>query len=667
MRRVFATAVLAMMMTGTVLAGRGGVMRQILTFETPSDLSTMKIERTDAAGLSDRHFLSGKHSLQWRYRGGESLQLGLEKFYVDNDAATKEYGNPAVSVVVLHLYQEQPQPGKKLRVEFGRSDRQEADCWFDFGLDFSGWRTGWVAYSRDMQGTPHPDMDFIRLKAPEGSEGTLFLDDLIPCVVIDRRHQEPDLQLPFVRYSDEFDNRETLGNPWLTTHLKPDMAKELSAEETAGFRTIERHFDEDFNGENPKMIAPAAVPKQMESIRKAFEEFGIRRSADGVITGRPVFFVINPRMYELVRNGAEISKDFVLVRQYGTMMLRLAQSYRRTSDPEFRRMLGEYFELMVRHLLDQGYVYGSNMGARHIAGYGTREMFGALILMRDLLAEKGLREEIFRMGQWHFDLNSTLDERYYILPNADQFNIDMRSMLISIMMLPDTPEKAARLKAFSAFFNRNLSWETPGWMGGFKPDGMVFHHWGHYPAYVYGAMAGASRICWLLSDTPWAATPEALKTLKKAINAADVYCISDTALALHGRVPFRIMSNSMIAFCARMLGKAGDAQMASLYRRLGGAKAAAEPLFRDVAQAPLPQAGVSPTPRSQTRKSASESERGQTHSKLIPSGKAGCAAGIKGGIPWITQLYGMNLPGPCSFRSKDRSNGPATTGPLKRR
>ena len=162
------------------------MVREIVTFDRESDL-----KKVSAGKLSQRHFLSGKHSLQWDYRAGDTLTFNLDQpFYVDNDTATVEYGNPAVSIIALHLYQEKARPGQKLRVSFGRKGVEKADCYFDFGLDFTGWRSGWISYSRDMQGTPHPEMNQIRMTAPEGAEGSIWIDDLIPCVILDERHQE---------------------------------------------------------------------------------------------------------------------------------------------------------------------------------------------------------------------------------------------------------------------------------------------------------------------------------------------------------------------------------------------------------------------------------------------------------------------------------------------
>ena len=580
----------------SVLLGFAGIMlsgadnspgRQIFSFESPDALTAVRHSGKSSVSRTDRHYRGGKYALSWQYHAGERLTLRGRPFWIDRQTARREMGGEAAGGLVLYLYQERPLPGKTLRVEFCRGAEGKADCWFEIRLDFTGWRGGYVVYERDMQGKPHPEMDHIRFTAPDGT-GELFLDDLMPCIVMDIRLQEPDQTFPFVCRGEPYNLKSAQGNPWLTTHLKPAAAPALTPAELAGFRAAEQHLDEDLNGEGVPVVSAADVPEKLRSLQDSFHRFAIQRHPDGRITGRPVFFGIHSRAYQQVENGGSIAKSFVSSRVYGTFMLTLAQNFRRSTDPGFRKQLGEWYEKMFLHLLDQGYVYGSSLGSRAINGYGTRELFGSFLLMRDFLEEKGYRETVFRMGQWHFDLNASLNEQFYALPNADQFNINMRSMLICILMLPDSPEKAVRLAAFSRFFSRNLGWETPGWMGGFKPDGMVFHHWGHYPSYIFGALSNAARICYFLSGTPWAVAPETLQTLKKAVFAANIYCISDVALPLHGRVPFRPFTNAAVVFAARTLGKAGDGEMAALYRRIGGKRAARDRLFRDVKASPRP-------------------------------------------------------------------------------
>ena len=56
----------------------------------------------------------------------------------------KLYSGSSATITVFsaYVYNERPRPGEALRFEFGRrSNGGKADCWFDFKLGFSGWRT----------------------------------------------------------------------------------------------------------------------------------------------------------------------------------------------------------------------------------------------------------------------------------------------------------------------------------------------------------------------------------------------------------------------------------------------------------------------------------------------------------------------------------------------
>ena len=68
---------------------------------------------------------------------------------------------------------------------------------FPFGINFTGWRAAWVCYERDMQGTPEPGMNELRIVAPD-VKGELFIDHLITASKVDARQQTADVQVPFV-------------------------------------------------------------------------------------------------------------------------------------------------------------------------------------------------------------------------------------------------------------------------------------------------------------------------------------------------------------------------------------------------------------------------------------------------------------------------------------
>ena len=83
-----------------------------------------------------------------------------------------------------------------MRVEFLKDGK--VACYFDYGLDFTGWRGAWIAFDRDMQGKPEEGMDEVRFSVPGANSGTLFFDHVILSSLQDARHHTADMQAPFI-------------------------------------------------------------------------------------------------------------------------------------------------------------------------------------------------------------------------------------------------------------------------------------------------------------------------------------------------------------------------------------------------------------------------------------------------------------------------------------
>lgn len=558
---------------------------RVLDFEKDEVLQSIK--GAGQVSLSDRHMLGGRRSLRWDFKPGDTLEIALPPWYLNNAEATKKYGTEARTVLILNVYNEKELPGAALRLDFGRRGEAKADCGFNFFLHFTGWRPAWVVYSRDMEGAPREDMNLIRFTAPAGlPAGTLYFDNLIPGVLSNERHQERDLQVPNVRVGVE---AEYKSDPLDLMNLKVPAPAALKEADLAGIRRIESRLGELLlAGVKDGNLGGGDLKTDFNKLKKSFAETGVKRHPDGRVTGRPLMYGILGRQYEFVPDRKDQLRDFYDLHNYGSLMFRIAKLYRAADEPAVKNELKTMYLVMLDHLLDQGYSYGSSMGSRALVGYNSRELFFSFLLMRDVLCAEKRNHEIFRLGLWHCDLNSCLDPKYYTLPNADYFNILARSALISILMLDDTPEKVGYLAAFSKFCSRNLGWETPGWMGGIKPDGCAFHHWGHYPSYFFGGMNGGTIILFAYAGSPWELSPGAAANLKRALQAAFIYGNPALAVSLEGRVPFRKLSiDGMIRECFKLYGLTGDKEMAEIYRRLAGEEA--RQVFPDVEPAPWPQ------------------------------------------------------------------------------
>ena len=67
-----------------------------------------------------------------------------------------------VDTFSMWVYNAEPTT-ERLRVEFGRG--ATTDTAFEFGLDFTGWRTCWVRLGYDTDGTAHHAMNRVRFIA----------------------------------------------------------------------------------------------------------------------------------------------------------------------------------------------------------------------------------------------------------------------------------------------------------------------------------------------------------------------------------------------------------------------------------------------------------------------------------------------------------------------
>jgi len=93
--------------------------------------------------LSDAHYKVGKQSIRWDWQGKASILIGDSCFA---NAAADDH-----SCFAVWIYNEMPINDALI---FNFEANQKTACSFRFNLNFSGWRTAWVMYHRDMQGKP---------------------------------------------------------------------------------------------------------------------------------------------------------------------------------------------------------------------------------------------------------------------------------------------------------------------------------------------------------------------------------------------------------------------------------------------------------------------------------------------------------------------------------
>lgn len=567
----------AMLLISSSAAGSGPAGREvedarILSFEeSAAPLEALRGSKID---LSEAHYKHGGRSVRWRWtRDGAAIRLAGSVDYLAENPNPKE---TSVSTFVFWVYSAAEQQGS-LRFEFRKDGR--TCSWFDYRLGFAGWRGAWVAFDRDMHGTPEEGMDEIVVTVHGARRGELFFDHIIPASFQDVRHHTADIQAPFINAGTS--------NHWLVlleSWLKP-LPENTTTPDAAAFediRTVESRLCD--------YLLDGKRPAKLQSLRDDFAAYGIVENTDGTLRGKPVWFVRYAETY-INLGHKDVAKllnaNKQTLRQCNDFLLRLAVAYRKSADDAVREEIARMYVLMTRHLLDQGFDAGSAQGTLHHLGYSMRNYYTAPVLMRDVLRAAGLDGRVQRAMEWFSGVGEVKTAPTEPGMDIDAFNTSLTGRLASIVMLPDSPEKVAWMECFSRWVDNGYKL-TEGLGPCFKSDGSVVHHCKHYPAYaVDGFNGGAVNAVWWLSRTRFKVSPESHAVLRNALLEMRFYCnLISFPLALSGRHPDG--RGALIPWHYARLAAAGspdgsekvDREMAAAYLRLAAGDDRLSKMFR---------------------------------------------------------------------------------------
>lgn len=456
--------------------------------------------------LTDQHFKLGKQAVKWNWTAGQKSKLLI------HDKAFQTVANNLRSTFVIWIYNENP-TDDYLKFQFGTTEKTFSS--FEFKLNFSGWRTAWVMYHRDMKGKPAAGMNTMRLLAPPSvKNGSVFIDQLLYNVTINPRSPMRDEQLPFINPGADKAANAHWNALYNFSHTPPylTLAKKISEQEIADMKLVSERYWEMILPEKRLLDRNA-----LEEIEKAFAYWNIRRERQR-ITGRPVYAMNDTELVSLspaeeVKQANRLSG----VKKYTQLMLQVAQAYNLSSVAQEKQRLEHVFMDMLDHFDDQGWAYGSGMGALHHHGYNLEGYYTACLLMKTVIKEQGRLERTSKSMSWFSGLGRTLQVPEKLpSSNIDVFNTLLGSMLSSILIMDNSPEKLSYLYQFSKWLSKNVEPDHT-LEGAFKPDGAVFHHANLYPAYGIGGYTGISPIVFALSGTAFRMEPQAHESLRNSL------------------------------------------------------------------------------------------------------------------------------------------------------
>lgn len=466
--------------------------------------------------ISDKHYRDGKHSLRWDFCAGSELKIDKPIGYSPFMEGSLSKARDTFAVCVYC----ENQLGGKLSFHFG--EQEVTNCKFDMDMQFTGWRTVWVQFERDMEGEPTAEMDTLRILAA-GISGTVYIDQLVLCVPIDPRHPVRDNQVPFVNLQ-----ADTAANShWLSLYrfslLQQNGLKNIGdqGENEETFSLLRKRFDDFLL--SMRKAQPAAC-QEMNHFKERYSKYNIS-IRDGAITGVTVDAACHRDVFPNEKAKELLSlTNPIDIKDCADFLLDVAYAYSKTENLQYKRELGNIFANITRHLLDQGWAEGSGLGTTHHLGYPLRKYFWAMYLMRDLLDREGLLESTQKAMSWYSGSGRIFREAEDMQGESmDTLNTLSQGIVASILLMKNDNEKAVCLKALSNWLSTCLL-PAPGLRGPFKIDGCAFHHCNHYPAYALGGFTGIAPVIYFISGTKFTITEAAHANVRKALLMLRVYC-----------------------------------------------------------------------------------------------------------------------------------------------
>ncbi|MFC4993958.1 chondroitinase family polysaccharide lyase [Rubritalea tangerina] len=482
--------------------------------------------------IDPNHYVWSNGSLLWKWQGQSTITIQRPIPWMPPKAARAKFkfSQPTQNCFVVWIYNKTPHTDAQLRFNFYSHQKTDPVCFFNFGLNFTGWRMATVSYDRDMQGTPTQPLQSLTIESPPNiPNGSVRIGDLVMHKFIDARHQHGDYQVPFVRNADQL----TSGHwdpimHWYdlaATNAKPIP---LTDSHKAAFQKLKSLY-------TPPKSTPLS-DKRLEQIEERFAEYNITKDSNG-IRGAHIYM-----LHHLEAAPSSINKNPIhTLKYYTNFMKSIADTYAalpasQKESPSTKR-LETIFCLLTEHLLDQGFAAGSSLGTMHHFGYNTRAWVPAIQRMQEPLAKAGLLSPAREALVWFYNSNQMY------APPPDHANMDYLNTLsksdFTIQSLgADDASKAGRLQRYSDWLSASIAAPASGKSGGIKPDGSLFHHAMHYHGYGVPALRTVvDSVVGPLDNTPFEISPAAYARLKSAFLSSQFWAFPYSGFNACGRHP----------------------------------------------------------------------------------------------------------------------------------
>lgn len=535
----------AIMLTGVLYA------KDLKVYQFENEIpKNVEASVKDSISITKEKYKDGESSLKWRFKRGETLSILGDVGYTIFKTGEQEKARSSYS---MWIYNENP-IDDELLVQFKKDGVVKS--WFPIKMNFKGWRTMWVQYDRDMKGEPVEGMDEITFVAPNES-GEILIDQIIPSVLIDPRHNARDEQVDFINLE-----ADTAANAhWMALYKnynqidKNEKKIVLNKSEIEGIKKVEKRYRE-------KLLKKIQVTPEL--ITEKEEEFSEYKKINLEFIQRLVIYKdLKPEEKEKIK--------YIATKEFGIYLRELAYMYNSTENKQEKERIAKLFNESLEYMYDQGWTKGSAQGTIHHLGYQMREIYDAIFLMKEPLIKLGTVDKAKEMVTWYSAMGMIYTPKELLKGvNIDVLNTMLPGMLTAILLNESEEKETKELYQLQSYLMNSIKY-SPGVLGGFKYDGTLFHHMQNYPAYAKGAFEGLVPIIYYLNGTPYAVTGEQYKIVKDAVLTTRLYSNKyNYLLSLTGRHPngkfkidaegFRLMALS---------GEGGiDKELAEAYLRL---------------------------------------------------------------------------------------------------
>ncbi|MHA4989779.1 chondroitinase family polysaccharide lyase [Cetobacterium somerae] len=535
----------AIMLTGVLYA------RDLKVYQFENEMpKNIKVDVKDSISISKEKYKDGESSLKWKFKKGEALSILGDVGYTVFKTGEQEKARSSYS---MWIYNEEPIDGEML-VQFKKDGIVK--CWFPIKMNFKGWRTMWVQYDRDMKGEPIEGLDEITFVAPNES-GEILIDQIIPSVLIDPRHNARDEQVDFINLE-----ADTAANAhWMALYKnynqidKNEKKIVLNESETEGIKKVEKRYRE-------KLLKKVQVTPELIAEKEL--EFSEYKKINLEFIQRLVIYKdLKPEEKEKIK--------YIATKEFGIYLRELAYMYNSTDNVQEKERVAKLFNESLEYMYEQGWTKGSSQGTIHHLGYQMREIYDAIFLMKEPLVKLGTVNKAKEMVTWYSAMGMIYTPKENLKGvNIDVLNTMLPGMLTAILLNESKEKESKELYQLQSYLMNSIKY-SPGVLGGFKYDGTVFHHMQNYPAYAKGAFEGLVPIIYYLNGTSYAVTGEQYKIVKNSVLTTRLYSNKyNYLLSLTGRHPngkFKIDSEGFRLMA--LSGEGGvDKELAQAYLRL---------------------------------------------------------------------------------------------------